>query len=190
MCRFRLWHLVSLRLLRAALAQQDVPKSLQTKCAITGTFYLALPLPSGSNPNFYSLFTKKLPLWELFCEWRIERDYSAFAPFTAALAYMPPAYFRLPAPCSQTLSPRVQILLSHIIYNKTLHKGGLYCKWRIERDYSASLHSLRRWHICHRYTSVCLRLVVEPSPLGFKSSSPTSFTTKPSTREGFIVNGG
>jgi len=28
---FRLWHLVSLRLLRAALAQQDVPKSLQTK---------------------------------------------------------------------------------------------------------------------------------------------------------------
>ncbi|MBP5399127.1 MAG: hypothetical protein J6Y53_01745 [Alphaproteobacteria bacterium] len=27
----RLWHLVSLRLLKAALAQQDVPKSLQTK---------------------------------------------------------------------------------------------------------------------------------------------------------------
>ena len=39
---FRLWHLVSLQLLKAALAQQDVPKSLQTKYAIIGIFCLAL----------------------------------------------------------------------------------------------------------------------------------------------------
>ena len=146
MCRFRLWHLVSLRLLKAALAQQDVPKSLQTKCAITGTFYLALPLFEGSNPNLYSLFTTKLPRGEFCCKWRIERDYSAFAPFTAALAYMPPAYFRLPAPCSQTLSSEGSNPNLYSLFTTKLPRGELCCKWRIERDsnprYALDVHTI------------------------------------------------
>ena len=38
-----------------------------------------------------------------------------------------PAYFRLPFVGSRTLSSRVQIPISTIHYNKTLHKGGLCC---------------------------------------------------------------
>ena len=97
-------------------------KELADKMCHYRHILLSAPSPLGFEPHLYSLFTKKLPLWELFCEWRIERDYSAFAPFTAALAYMPPAYFRLPAPCSQTLSSEG----SNPIYTYYSQKNSLY----------------------------------------------------------------
>ena len=73
-------------------------------------------------------------------------DYSAFAPFTAALAYMPPAYFRLPAPCSQTLSSEGSNPNLYSLFTTKLPRGEFCCKWRIERDsnprYALDVHTI------------------------------------------------
>ncbi|MBQ4399740.1 MAG: hypothetical protein II830_00435, partial [Alphaproteobacteria bacterium] len=47
--------------------------------------------------------------------------------------------------------------------NKKKRPNGGFCFWQGQKDYSASLHSLRSFAIAHRHTPVCLSLVVKLS---------------------------
>ncbi len=122
-------------------------KELADKICHYRHILLSAPSFRGFKSQFIlTIYNKTLRKGGFCCKWRIERDYSAFAPFTAALAYMPPAYFRLPAPCSHTLSSEGSNPNLYSLFTTKLPRGEFCCKWRIERDsnprYALDVHTI------------------------------------------------